>query len=140
MTFWHKFSKGHHISETRRSMIYFRIDENGQFQIGGRGSPFDATRQHIDTAHLKAEAIRQYPELVSVEWGGLLAITKTQMPLLLKLDTNAYAEFGYNGRGVAMATCMGQQLANLILGEDTPMSQTMGAPFMLHAFKKIGIA
>jgi hypothetical protein len=27
--------KGHHVSETRRSMTYFRIDENGQFQIGG---------------------------------------------------------------------------------------------------------
>ena len=136
--------KGHHVSETRRSMTYFRIDENGWFQIGGRGSPFDSTRQHADTAHLKAEAIRIYPELASVkwdfEWGGLVAITKTHMPLLLKLDTNAHAGLGYNGRGVAMATSMGQQLAHLILGEDAPMLQTEGAPFVFHAFRNIGIA
>jgi glycine/D-amino acid oxidase-like deaminating enzyme len=136
--------KGHHVSETRRSMTYFRIDENGRFQIGGRGSPFDSTRQHADTAHLKAEAIRIYPELASVkwdfEWGGLVAITKTHMPLLLKLDTNAHAGFGYNGRGVAMATSIGKQLAHLILGMDAPMLQTKGAPFVFHAFRNIGIA
>jgi glycine/D-amino acid oxidase-like deaminating enzyme len=119
-------------------MTCFRIDENCRFQIGGRGSPFDSTRQHADTAHQKVEAIRIYPELASVkwdfEWGGLVAITKTHMPLLLKLDTNAHAGLGYNGRGVAMATSMGQQLAHLILGEDAPMLQTEGAPFCFMPF------
>jgi glycine/D-amino acid oxidase-like deaminating enzyme len=119
--------KGHHVSETRRSMTYFRIGENGRFQIGGRGSLFDATSQHADTAHLKAEAICMYPELALVkwdfEWGGLVAITKTKMPLLLNLDANAHAGFGYNGRGVALASSMGQQLARLVLGEDAPMLQ-----------------
>lgn len=61
-----------------------------------------------------------YPELASVnwdfEWGGLVAMTKRHMPILLKLDKNVRAGFGYNGRGVAMATCMGQQLALLVLG------------------------
>jgi glycine/D-amino acid oxidase-like deaminating enzyme len=109
-----------------------------------KGHHVSETRQHADTAHLKAEAIRMYPELASVKWdfecGGLVAITKTHMPLLLKLDTNAHAGFGYNGRGVAMATSMGQQLAHLILGEDAPMLQTKSAPFVFHAFRNIGIA
>ena len=135
---------GHHVSETRRIMTYFRIDEGGRFQIGGRGSPFNATLQHADTTHLKKEAIRIYPELADVrwefEWGGLVAITKTHMPHLLKLDHNAHAGFGYNGRGVAMATRMGQQLAHLVLGEDVPMVQTSGAPFIFHSFRNIGIA
>ena len=140
----HILPNGHHVSETRRIMTYFRIDEGGRFQIGGRGSPFNATLQHADTTHLKKETIRIYPELADVrwefEWGGLVAITKTHMPHLLKLDHNAHAGFGYNGRGVAMATRMGQQLAYLVLGEDVPMVQTSGAPFIFHSFRNIGIA
>ena len=43
------------------------------------------------------------------------------------------------GRAVFLSA-MGQQLAHLILGEDAPMLQTKGAPFVFHAFRKIGIA
>ena len=136
--------KGYQVSETRRTMTYFRIDEGGRFQIGGRGCPFNVTRQHADTIHLKTEAIRMYPELADVgwefEWGGLVAITKTHMPHLLKLDHNVHAGFGYNGRGVAMAKRMGQQLARLVLGEDVPMEQTSGASFIFHSFRNIGSA
>lgn len=135
---------GHHVSETRRAMTYFRIDENGRFQIGGRGSLFDGTRQHADTAHLRAQACLLYPELLDVswdfDWGGLVAITKTHMPHLIELDKNAHAGFGYNGRGVAMATRMGQQLATLVLGDDTAMPATKGTPFKMHAFRNIGVA
>jgi glycine/D-amino acid oxidase-like deaminating enzyme len=60
-----------------------------------------------------------YPELALVnwdfEWGGLVAITKTNMPHLLNLGANSYAGFVYNGRGVAMATSMRKQLARLVL-------------------------
>ena len=39
-----------------------------------------------------------------------------------------------------MATSMGQQLARLVLVEDAPMLKTKGAPFVLHAYRNIGIA
>ncbi len=135
---------GHHVSETRRAMVYFRIDENGRFQIGGRGSPFDPTRQYADTNHIRAEAVRLYPALKDVrwqyDWGGLVAITKTRLPHLIELGDNAFAGLGYNGRGVAMATAMGKQMAELLLGEDVPVPRTKGAPFVFHAFRNIGIA
>ena len=121
----HILPNGHHVSETRRIMTYFRIDEGGRFQIGGRVIPFNATLLRADTTHLKTKAIRICPELADVrwefEWGGLVAITKPHMPHLLKLDHNADARFGYNGRGFAMATRMVQQLAHLVLGEDVSM-------------------
>ena len=135
---------GHHVSETRRAMVYFRIDENGRFQIGGRGRPFNPTRQYADTSHIRAEAIRIFPELKDVkwdyDWGGLVAITKSHLPQMIALGDNAYAGLGYNGRGVAMATAMGQQLAGLVLGEDVPMALTKGAPFTFHALRNLGIA
>jgi len=112
--------------------------------VGRAGSPFYAIRQHTDTAHLKAEAIHLYPELASVNWdlgwGGLVVIAKSNMPLLLKLDKNVHAGFGYNGRGVAMVICMGQQFALLILGEDATISQAMREPFVLYPLRNLGIA
>jgi len=135
---------GHHVSETRRSMVYFRIDEAGRFLIGGRGSAFDPTCQRADTSHLRAEAVRLYPELRDVgwgfDWGGLVAITKDHMPQLIELGDNAWAGLGYNGRGVAMATAMGKQLAMLVQGQDIAMQPTKGAPFIFHPFRNIGIA
>ncbi|MCR9214908.1 MAG: FAD-binding oxidoreductase [Proteobacteria bacterium] len=135
--------RGHHVSETRRVMTYFRIDETGRFQIGGRGSPFNPLRQRDNTEHLRKEAIRIYPELKEVrweyDWGGLVAATKTHLPHLIRLESNAYAGLGYNGRGVAMGTAMGTQLAGVVLGEDVALPQTSGVPFLLHPFRNLGI-
>jgi glycine/D-amino acid oxidase-like deaminating enzyme len=134
---------GHHVSETRRVMTYFRIDETGRFQIGGRGNPFNPLRQRANTDHLRREAIRIYPDLKDVrweyDWGGLVAATKTHLPHLIGLDNNAYAGLGYNGRGVAMGTAMGTQLAGVVLGEDVALPQTSGAPYLFHPFRNLGI-
>ncbi len=136
--------EGHHVSETRRVMLYYRIDENGRFQIGGRGKLFGGGGQPIDTSHLRAQAVRIFPELAAVgwdyHWGGLVAITKTHLPHLIELGENAHAGLGYNGRGVAMATAMGRQLAHVVMGEDVAMPRSRGKPFLLHPFRSIGIA
>lgn len=136
--------RGHHVSETRRVMTYYRIDENGRFQIGGRGKLLKANNPPLDTSHLRAQAVEIFPQLAKVrweyDWGGLVAITKTHLPHLIGLGENAYAGLGYNGRGVALATAMGQQLARLVAGEDVPLPVTKGAPFFFHKFRDIGVA
>jgi len=135
---------GHHVSETHRVMVYYRIDENGRFQIGGRGNSLFSKPRLDDTFHLRARAIKIFPGLADVRWdfnwGGQVAMTKTHLPHLIELGENAHAGFGYNGRGVAMGTAMGRQLAQLVLGEDVPMPRTRGVPFRLHAFRDLGIA
>ncbi len=135
---------GHHLSDTRREMIYCRIDETGRFQIGGRGGVLTPTVQQADTRHLQAEAVRIYPQLKNVEWeyewGGLVALTKHHVPHLIELGQNAYAGLGYYGRGVAMGTLMGKQLAELIMGEDVPMPCEKLSPFAFHAFRNMGVS
>lgn len=136
--------QGHHVSDTRRAMIYCRVDENGRFQIGGRGSALFPTMQQADTRHLQVEAVRIFPQLKDVEWefewGGLVAMTKSHTPSLIELGENAYAGMGYNGRGIAMGTAMGKQLAELIMGEDVAMPREKLSPFVLHRFRNAGIA
>lgn len=135
---------GHHVSDTRNSMVYFRVDETGRFQIGGRGSPFDPCRQDGDTRHLRAEAVRIFPVLKDAQWefdwGGLVAISKSYTPSLIELGPNAYAGLGFCGRGVAMGTMMGKQMAELAMGEDVPMPRVKMAPFVFHRFRNAGVA
>ncbi len=135
---------GHHLSDTRAEMIYCRIDETGRFQIGGRGSAFSPTVQQADTRYLQAEAIRIFPQLENAgwefEWGGLVAMTKNHRPNLIELDDNAYAGMGYDGRGIAMATIMGKQLAELVGGEDVALPRERLSPFVFHRFRNLGIS
>jgi glycine/D-amino acid oxidase-like deaminating enzyme len=136
--------QGHHFSDSRRVMVYCRVDETNRFQIGGRGSPLSPSRQQANTRHLQAEACKIFPQLRGVEWefewGGLVAMTKNHMPHLIELGNNFYAGMGYNGRGVAMGTIMGKQLAELVMGEDVPMPREKLSPFAFHWFHKPGIA
>jgi len=135
---------GHHVSDTRNSMVYFRLDEAGRFHIGGRGSLFEPCRQDGNTHHLRAEAVRIYPVLKDAkwefDWGGLVAITKSYSPHLIELAPSAYAGLGYCGRGVAMGTAMGKQMAELVMGEDVPMPRERISPFFFHRLRNFGIA
>ncbi len=135
--------EGHHASDTRRDMMYFKIDETSRFIIGGRGQAFTPNKQYDDTKHLQIEAVRLYPQLKDIEWeydwGGLVAITKSHTPLLLNLAHNAYAGLGYNGRGVAMGTVMGKLLSDTIMGESCAITSKYPNPFIFHSFKNLGI-
>jgi len=135
--------KGHHVSDTRRNMIYCKIDENGRFVIGGRGQPFAPDKQFDGSVYLQQEAKRIYPQLANVEWeynwGGLVAMTQTHTPHLIELDANAYAGLGYNGRGVAMGTMMGKLLAQTIVGEECAMQPEKLTPIRFHQFRNLGV-
>jgi glycine/D-amino acid oxidase-like deaminating enzyme len=67
-------------------------------------------------------AVRElYPQLEGVRyeyhWGGLVAVTRDHLPRLQEVAPGLLAGFGYNGRGVAMATLMGSLLARWSCGE-----------------------
>ncbi len=135
--------EGHHVSDTRRDMKYFKIDETGRFVIGGCGQALTPTKQFDNTEHLQREAVMLYPQLKNIEWdfhwGGLVAMTKSHAPQLIKLEKNAYAGLGYNGRGVAMGTMMGRLLAETVMGEDCSLPAEKLAGYKFHAFRNIGI-
>ena len=70
--------------------------------------------------------VRLFPELADIPieyaWGGKVAFTRDQMPHAGRLDGVHYAG-GYCGHGIAMATCLGEQIARRIAGEpiDDPL-------------------
>ena len=134
----------HAVSETARVIVYYRLDREGRFVIGGRGRWFDVNDRG-DAPHVRAAALHLFPQLEGADWeyhwAGWPAMTRDHLPKLLALDRGVYAGLGYNGRGVASATLMGQQLANVILDEAEPLVEVRGPErFAFHRYRQIGIS
>ena len=134
----------HAVSETARIIVYYRLDGQGRFIIGGRGRWFNVTDRG-DVSHVRAAALHLFPQLEGTrweyEWAGWPAITRDHLPKLFALEQGVYAGLGYNGRGVASATMMGQQLANAVLAEAEPLVEVRGPErFAFHRFRQAGIS
>jgi glycine/D-amino acid oxidase-like deaminating enzyme len=127
-------------SDMRRLLCYFRLDAAGRFVLGSRGDfadpqPDRAIRRLVTTA------ARLFPQLRGVaftyQWGGMVAMTPDHLPHLHTLAPNLFAALGYNGRGVALATTLGQQLAALACGGETALPVTRLHPIPLHATARL---
>ncbi len=130
---------GQAASDSRRVLLYFRLDRDGRFVIGGRGTAVDDPEPTL-LERLRAAARDLYPQLAEAEWGnhwaGRVAFTRDHLPHLAELGPGLLAGLGYQGRGVAMATNLGKLLADRLLGmqpEQSPLPIVQGLrPFPFH--------
>ncbi|HXA35082.1 MAG TPA: FAD-binding oxidoreductase [Steroidobacteraceae bacterium] len=94
--------------------VYYRVDTNRRLLIGGRG-PMREISAAADIPHLLAYARTLWPALAQTPWthawGGRLAMTPDHYPHIHEPADGVTVCLGYNGRGVAMGTAMGAQLA-----------------------------
>jgi glycine/D-amino acid oxidase-like deaminating enzyme len=129
---------GQSASDTRRVLLYFRLDRDGRFIIGGRGAADDdPAPERFQRLHRAAREI--YPALADAEWSnhwsGRIALTRDFLPHLVELGPGLFAGLGYQGRGVAMATAMGALLAARAQGSaeaSLPLPMGPRRPFPLH--------
>ena len=136
---------GQGVADTRRLLLYFRLDHEGRLVMGGR-SPVDDAPRFEDARTLEAAIARIFPQAAGTPlefvWSGKVAITKDTMPHLHMLAPDVYAALGCNGRGVAACTVMGRLLARLASGtrpEEIPFPVTAAYPIPLHAFRKLAV-
>ena len=127
--------KGQAVSDSRRLLRYFRLDAQGRMVMGGRGRTRES-RDPSDYSNIIASAVELYPRLRECSWefvwGGKVAVTLDHLPHLHELAGGVYAALGYNGRGVAMATVMGKELALRVEGRGRaifPESHLRPIPF-----------
>ena len=73
-------------------------------------------------------------------WNGRLAMTADHYPHLHTLAPGLVAYLGCNGRGVALATAMGAELARSLCGEATILPPTQPRPVPFHRFWRLGVA
>ncbi|MSP67515.1 MAG: FAD-binding oxidoreductase [Alphaproteobacteria bacterium] len=133
--------RNHCASDLRRILFYYRLDAAGQLLFGGRGARGDESPARLFD-RLYDSLLRLYPHIgrprVTHRWGGRTAVTLDSLPRLNALAPGLYTGYGYNGRGVAMATMMGKLLAERALGraaEAVPFPETALSPIPLHALR-----
>lgn len=134
------------VSDTRRVLLYFRLDHEGRLVVGGRGR----SRQTEEPSYYRnivAGLGWLYPQLDGIEidyyWGGQVAITLDHLPHLNELAPGLHAMIGYNGRGVAMATACGKMMAERMRGkplEELPLPASPMKPIPFHGFRQPALA
>jgi glycine/D-amino acid oxidase-like deaminating enzyme len=130
------------IYDSKNYLYYYRLTPDRRMLFGGRAAFFPETE---DTIRKSAEILRRgmievYPQLretqVEYAWGGTLDFAFDIMPHAGRMD-GIYFALGYAGHGVAMATYLGQRVAEFIAtGKDeNPYAGIPfpGAPFGMYS-------
>ena len=125
--------------ESGHITVYYRVDAANRLLMGGRG-PMQWISDPSAVAYLVRYAARLWPALRGVRWthgwNSRLAMTADHYPHVHEPGSGALIYLGCNGRGVALATAMGKQLARrLIEGEaaEIDMPITTLKPIRFHA-------
>jgi glycine/D-amino acid oxidase-like deaminating enzyme len=125
--------------ESGHITVYYRIDASNRLLLGGRG-PMRWIHDAEAVAYLKRYAERLWPAVRGSAWthgwNSRLAMTADHYPHIHEPAPGVLAYLGCNGRGVALATAMGQQLAKrLIGGENAGIDLPITAirPIRFHA-------
>ena len=135
---------GECLSETRRLAFYFRRSPDDRLIFGGRGAVGDGERDTL-FAVLRQAAGRILPQTgrlaVAYRWSGQVAMTLDGLPHIHEPQPGLFVGLGYNGRGVAMGTLMGEWLATrLHAGTEAPLPRTDLRPIPWHGARKPAIA
>jgi glycine/D-amino acid oxidase-like deaminating enzyme len=136
---------GEVLSDTRKVIRYWRLDDAGRLLMGGRG-PYREPGPESDWAHLKRAVTTLYPALHGIafthRWGGRVAIHPDYWPRLHEMRPGVLAAIGCQGRGIGWQTAMGAELARLIKEEThepvLPISPVKAIPF--SPLKRLGFA
>ena len=131
--------------ESGHITVYYRVDASNRLLMGGRG-PMQWIRDPSAVAYLTHYAARLWPALRGVRWthgwNSRLAMTADHYPHVHEPGPGALVYPGCNGRGVALATAMGQQLARRLIGGETAeidMPITAPNPIRLHALGPVAV-
>lgn len=137
---------GEVVYESGDVTTYYRRDRDGRLLMGGRGAQRRAEELR-DYAHLSSHALRLWPALAGVEWthwwNGQFALTPDFYPRLHVPAPNLLIGLGYSGRGVALGTALGAQLAQAAAGAplDSLALPVTGVPHVpFHSLWRVAVS
>jgi glycine/D-amino acid oxidase-like deaminating enzyme len=123
--------------ELGKVTVYYRLDAGNRLLMGGRCRQ----RPVADPAAMRflmRYTHRLWPQLRPYRfthgWNGQLAVTMDHYPHVHEPAAGVHVCLGYNGRGVAMSTAMGAELARRVIGGqaaaiDMPITDLRLIPF-----------
>jgi len=136
---------GETLSDTRRVIRYWRLDDEGRLLMGGRG-PYREPDSAHDWDHLARDVRKQFPALRDIpfthRWGGRVAVHVDYLPRLHRPQPGLLVAIGCQGRGIAWQSAMGAELARLAIDARydpvLPFSPVRAIPF--YPMKALGVA
>ncbi|ORE93566.1 FAD dependent oxidoreductase [Stappia sp. 22II-S9-Z10] len=127
------------VSDTRGDLRFFRYDARNRIITGGAvmGAHNVAARVRAKAARSLAEAFPDLgvPRMTHV-WSGYIGMNWDRFPRVHSLGPDGWAWAGCNGRGVALGTSLGRELARAAIGrpvDELALPVTEPQPFAAHA-------
>ncbi len=111
---------GQPIVDLRKVVSSYRVDAHNRLVVGSIGemAGLDGV---INRDWMARKIARLFPMLRGIEmkyaWAGTIGVTNNHMPTVHRIGQRAYALGGYNGRGIAAGTVLGEALAQVVLGQ-----------------------
>ena len=137
---------GHVSSDTRKLLLYFRLDHEGRLIMGGRGRLSEPTAD-TDWAHLERVLAKVYPQAggapIAYRWGGRVALTRDFLPHLHEPEPGMLVDIGCMGRGIGLQTLMGVAMARYVSSGDRkhlPFPIVPIRPIPLHALRLLYVS
>ena len=131
--------------ESGQITVYYRVDASNRLLMGGRG-PMQWISDPSAVNYLTRYAVRLWPALRGIGWthgwNSRLAMTADHYPHVHEPGPGALVYLGCNGRGVALATAIGQQLARRLIGGEAAeidLPITTLKPIRFHALWPVAV-
>ena len=130
------------VSDTRGDLRFFRYDASNRLITGGAvfGTRNAANRVQQKAAGNLAEA---FPELgapsMTHVWSGYVGVNWDRFPRVHRLGPDGWAWIACNGRGVALGTALGRELARAAAGvpeEGLALPATEPRPIPAHSIAR----
>ncbi|MBJ9955323.1 MULTISPECIES: FAD-binding oxidoreductase [unclassified Acinetobacter] len=138
--------QGHVSSDTRELLTSFRLSPEGRLVMGGSGATAGLNHSKI-VSYLHQSGHKLFGTKIKLEWeyawSGYFAVTTDHLPHIHEPHKNMYISVGCNGRGIAISTSLGIELAKRVLGESAaslPIPVTDIKPIAFHEFRYLGVA
>ena len=131
------------VSDTRRNLFTFRFDDDNRLISGGMHILSPGAEVRVPAAiHRRLARILDLPDLppLAYAWSGMASVMPDYLPRLIELAPNLVAGFACNGRGIALTTAMGRELADWAAGKpltDLAIPLKPASPIPLHALTRL---
>ena len=128
----------HSLSDTRRDIFALRWTWDGRLVTGGvaalAAGALGRLRRSL-VARLRRLAPITGPLEAEYAWSGVICLTRDFLPRVFEVDRDLFAAIGCNGRGLALSTALGGELAAFLASGDPdvlPVPITRPAPIRGH--------
>lgn len=107
------------MTDTRRLFSGIRVHPSGRVHMSVDGPAFNVSGRAFSEA-ATARMHKLFPQVGEFEWDemwrGWVGVTVNEYPRLLDMKDGRFGAFGYSGRGIALGTLLGRELARHIVG------------------------